>query len=303
MGFASMTDSVTSSDESAESLPSLKSQYSHLAVTQIGGALGARIDGVNLGGDLEDDTINGIKAALADHSVLLFPEQKLEPENLVTLAEHFGELEEERFIPKLDGHPGVHVLKGASKSKLTTQNLIWHVDHSYKELPLMLAALYAIDVPSAGGDTLFANMSAAYDALSDRMKDYLDGLTAVHDVVAYGLRSGLFENTDARAAIARMPPAVEHPLVCVHPHSGRKMLFVNESWTTKICGLEPHESEAILKFLYQHASRPEFQFRLNWENNALCIWDNLAVQHRGIPDYSGPRLMHRVSVTGTWRPN
>lgn len=303
MGFATLAETVASSDDLRDSPPDLKSQYAHLDVTQIGGALGARIDGIDLCEDLDDAAVSGIKAALADHSVLLFPEQTLEPKNLVKLAEYFGELEEERFIPKLEGYPGVHVLKGASKSKLTTQNLIWHVDHSYKEQPLMLAALYAIDVPAAGGDTLFSNMSAAYDALSDRMKAYLEGLTAIHDVVAYGLRSGLFENSDARAAIARMPPAVEHPLVCIHPLSGRKMLFVNESWTTKICGLEPHESETILKLLYEHAARPEFQLRLNWQNKALCIWDNLAVQHRGIPDYNGPRLMHRVSVTGTWRPH
>lgn len=273
------------------------------SVRRLSGALGAEITNVDLSRDLTADTANGIKTALAEHSVLMFPNQTLEPDDLITLAEHFGELEAERFIPPLEGHPGVHVLKGISKSKLTTQNLIWHVDHSYKEHPLMTAALYAIDVPEAGGDTLFASMSAAYDALSDRMKTYLDGLTAVHDVVAYGLRSGLFETQDARAAIQRMPAATEHPLVCRHPLSGRKMLFVNESWTTKIKGLDPQESAAILNFLFEHARRPEFQLRLTWHNGALCIWDNLAVQHRGIPDYDGPRLMHRVSVTGTWRPS
>jgi taurine dioxygenase len=270
-------------------------------ITPTGPYIGAEITGIDLG-NLDATSVATIREALAQHAVLTFPDQDLTPDHLLAFAKHFGEIENERFIPKLDDHPGVHVLRGISKTKLTTQNLIWHVDHSYKEHPLMLAALYALDVPATGGDTLFASMTAAYDALSERMKAYLEGLTAIHDVVAYGLRSGLFNTTDARAAIMRMPPPVEHPLVCQHPHSGRRMIFVNESWTTSICGLDPAESRAILDFLFAHATRPEFQLRLPWKERSLCLWDNLAVQHRGIPDYDGLRLMHRVSVTGNWRP-
>ncbi len=274
----------------------------NLGIRPMTGALGAEVHGVNLSVPLDESAAAAVKAALLDHLVLYFPEQDLEPDHLIALAHSFGELETERFIPPLEGHPGVHILKGISKNKLTTQNLIWHVDHSYKPQPSLGGALYAIDVPESGGDTLFANMYAAYEALSDRMKQYLEGLIAVHDVVAYGLRSGLFETEDTRKAIMRMPLASEHPLVCTHPETGRKMLFVNQAWTTKIRDLEPHESQSILTFLFEHATRPEFQCRIRWSNRGLLLWDNRAVQHRGIPDYEGPRIMHRVSIKGEWTP-
>jgi len=237
-----------------------------------------------------------------EHQVLAIRDQDLSPETLRTFGEYFGEMEVERFIPALEGHPGVHILRGVSKNKLTTQNLIWHVDHSYKEMPSMGACLYAVDVPETGGDTLFANSYEAYDALSDRMKAHIEGLNGIHDLMAYGIRSGLFNNMDRRVALQRMPPA-EHPLVATHPETGRKMLFVNESWTTDIAGLESGESKAILKYLLDHATKPEFQCRVRWENGTLLIWDNLAVQHRGIPDYDCPRIIHRVAIKGEWRPS
>ena len=270
-------------------------------IRQLGPYIGAEVRGLDLA-HLDANGVATVREALARHAVLMFPEQELTPDDLLAFAHHFGEIEHERFIPKLDDHPGVHVLRGISRTKLTTQNLIWHVDHSYKQHPLMMAALYALDVPPAGGDTLFASMTAAYDGLSERMKSYLEGLTAVHDVMTYGLRSGLFNTADARAAISRMPPPTEHPLVCAHPASGRKMLFVNESWTTSIVGLDPGESRAILDYLFAHATRPEYQLRVHWTKGSVCLWDNCAVQHRGIPDYDGLRLMHRIAVTGTWRP-
>ena len=273
-----------------------------LTIRPMTGALGAEVRGVDLGLALTESAVTAVKEALLDHLVLYFPDQDLEPDHLITLAHYFGDLETERFIPPLDGHPGVHILKGISKSRLTTQNLIWHVDHSYKLQPSLGGALYAVDVPESGGDTLFASMYAAYDALSDRMRRYLEGLTAVHDVVAYGLRSGLFETVDTRQAIVRMPPASEHPLICTHPETGRKMLFVNQAWTTNIKDLDPQESQSILTFLFEHAIRPEFQCRIRWCNRGLLIWDNRAVQHRGIPDYEGPRILHRVSIKGDWTP-
>lgn len=273
-----------------------------LEVQPMTGALGAEVRGIDFSKPLSSDVTAAVKAALTEHLVLYFPDQELEPDHLVTMARYFGELEKERFIPPLEGHPGVHILKGISKNKLTTQNLIWHVDHSYKPEPSFGGALYAVDVPESGGDTMFSSMYAAYGALSERMKQYLEGLVAVHDVVAYGLRSGLFETADTRQAITRMPLPAEHPLVCTHPDSGRKMLYVNEAWTTKIKDLDPHESQSILAFLFEHATRPEFQCRVRWRNGGLLLWDNRAVQHRGVPDYEGARIMHRVAIKGEWAP-
>lgn len=275
----------------------------NFTVRPITGGCGAEIFGVDLSAPLHPQTVAGLRQVLLEHLVIFFHDQHLEPDGLRTFGQYFGEIEKERFIPALEGHEGIHVLRGISKNKLTTQNLIWHVDHSYKEMPSMAAALYAVDVPEAGGDTLFANMYKAYDALSPGMKQCLEGRVAVHDLVAYGIRSGLFETAEQRAAISRMPAPVEHPLVCVHPETGRKMLFVNEAWTTTIKDVSPLESRHLLDFLFAHAAQPEFQCRLRWRNNSLAIWDNRAVQHRGIPDYERHRILHRVAIGGTWRPH
>ena len=272
-------------------------------ISPMTGALGADITGLDVSKPLDPQTLAGLKKALTDYQVLAIRNQNLDPDDLKAFGEQFGNMEVERFIPALDGHPGVHILRGVSKNKLTTQNLIWHVDHSYKEKPSKAACLYAVDVPESGGDTLFASSYQAYETLSDRMKAHIDGLNATHDLMAYGIRSGLFNNMDRRIALQRMPPAVEHPLVITHPDSGRKMLFVNESWTTDIVGLESDESQAILKYLLTHATKPEFQCRVRWQNKTLLIWDNLAVQHRGIPDYDCPRIMHRVAIEGEWQPS
>ena len=272
-------------------------------IKAITGALGADVTGLDVSQPLAPDVLADLKAALMEHQVLAIRDQDLTPEELKAFGEQFGSMEVERFIPALEGHPGVHILRGVSKNKLTTQNLIWHVDHSYKEKPSKAACLYSVDVPETGGDTLFASSYLAYETLSDRMKAHIEGLNATHDLMAYGIRSGLFNNMDRRIALQRMPPAVEHPLVLTHPETGRKMLFVNESWTTDIVGLESDESQAILSFLLNHATRPEFQCRVRWENRTLLIWDNLAVQHRGIPDYDCPRIMHRVAIEGEWRPS
>ena len=158
-----------------------------LTIRPMTGALGAEVRGVDLGLALTESAVTAVKEALLDHLVLYFPDQDLEPDHLITLAHYFGDLETERFIPPLDGHPGVHILKGISKSRLTTQNLIWHVDHSYKLQPSLGGALYAVDVPESGRDTLFASMYAAYHALSDRMRRYVGEVSLpVPDVVAYG---------------------------------------------------------------------------------------------------------------------
>lgn len=282
---------------------SAPSDSSALDIKPLTGALGAEVRGVDFSHPLTDADVAAVKQALADHLVLYFPDQNLEPDHLIALAQYFGQLEKERFIPPLESHPGVHILKGISKNKLTTQNLNWHVDHSYKPQPSFGGALYAIDVPDSGGDTMFASMYAAYDSLSEKMKHYLDGLVAVHDVVAYGLRSGLFETADTRQAIMRMPLPAEHPLVCTHPDTGRKMLYVNQAWTTKIKDLSPHESQSILSFLFEHATQAEFQCRVRWQNKGLLLWDNRAVQHRGVPDYDGPRVMHRIAIAGEWTPS
>jgi taurine dioxygenase len=271
------------------------------------GALGAEIHGIDLGAPLSEGQVTSIRRALADHAVLVFRNQTIAPEGLARLGRLFGKLEEEHFIPKLDGHDGVHQLTGAVGGRLSTQNLHWHADHTYREFPSMGVLLYAVDVPQVGGDTVFANMYLAYETLSDTMRRVVDGLVVVHDVLQYGLKSGHFslgkvEMIERLRMMRQRFPQVEHPLVCTHPDTGRRFLFINPAWAAGIKGMSDQESRPLLDFLNAHATQPKFQCRLRWQNGTLALWDNRCLQHSGIADYTEGRLMHRVAIAGTWRP-
>ncbi|MDX2222459.1 MAG: TauD/TfdA family dioxygenase [Rhodospirillaceae bacterium] len=278
-------------------------------IRRLTGALGAEVDGVDLGRPLPPDTKATLDQLILDHSVLVFRNQTLSPLQLAALGRQFGELEEEPFIPKLEGHEGVYLLSGAGGSRLSTQNLHWHVDHSYREVPSYGTFLYAIDVPAAGGDTLFASMYHAYDALSAEMKRIVDGLVVIHDVLQYGLNAGHMslgrpEVIGRFAAMRQRFPQIEHPLVCTHPETGRKFLYINPAWASGIKGMTPAESGALLAFLNAHATQQaKFQCRVHWTNGTVVFWDNRCVQHSPTADYTDPRIMHRVAIAGRWRPH
>lgn len=275
--------------------------YQHIEVIPLTPSAGAEIRGVDVARPLSPAALAEVRQALAQHLFIYFRQQQLDPERFAAFGQQFGELHDEPFIPKLEGHAGIHHFRGLSAGQLTVQNLRWHVDHSYAAVPTMGAALYAVDIPACGGDTLFANMYRAYDALSDEMKRVLEPLYAVHDILSYGLSSGhhslaTTKQIDMLKTMRDRFPQVEHPVVCRHPETGRRYLFVNPCWVVGIRGMTAEESRGLLSFLNEHTTKPEFQCRFHWENGTLGMWDNRCVLHSPIGDYTGRRAMLRLAI-------
>ncbi len=262
------------------------------------GGLGAEI----FGADVKDSAQFGeIRAAFAEHSVIVLRHQSVSPDDHLKFARRFGPINVNRFFKPVDGYPEIAtVLKEKDQKQAVGEG--WHTDHSYDQVPAMGSILHAIEMPPYGGDTVFVSMAAAYETLSDPMRQFLDGLTAVHSSRhAFGAatkdseaaRSGRLGNAEAATQDAR------HPVVITHPLSGRRGLFVNPVFTTHIEGLTTEESSAILSMLYEHSQRPEFQCRVRWQEGDITMWDNRATWHKAINDYHGfRRLMHRVTVEG-----
>ncbi len=262
------------------------------------GGLGAEI----FGADVKDSVqFTEIYAAFAKHSVIVLRDQSARPEDHLEFARRFGPINVNRFFKPVDGHPEIAtVLKEKDQKEAVGEG--WHTDHSYDEIPAMGSILHAIEMPPYGGDTLFVSMAAAYEALSDPMRQFLDGLIAVHSSRhvfgaetkdSEAAKSGRLGNTEAATQDAR------HPMVITHPLSGRRGLFVNPVFTTHIEGLGAAESAAILSMLYEHCQQPEFQCRVRWKEGDITMWDNRATWHKAINDYHGfRRLMHRVTVEG-----
>jgi len=273
------------------------------------GALGCEILNVDLN-ELDDELFRQIHQAFLDYSVVVFRDQTLDEAQFAAFGARFGPLEDEPFLPhRSDTTPGVYYLRGAPKKtdKLSTQNLGWHMDHSYQANPSLGAMLYAVDVPAVGGDTLFASSYESYDALSPLMQEMLEGRIAIHDVLQYGISSGHNSTATVGAlnVLAKMRekfPPIEHPLICSHPETGRKMLYLNKAWTTAIKGLLPHESAALLNMLKEHSLQDRFQCRVRWHNGSLLLWDNRCVQHSPNSDYFDARHMLRLAIHSDWHP-
>lgn len=269
------------------------------------GALGADVHGVDLARPLDDATFAEIERAFHDRLVLFFHDQRLTPEQHLAFSRRFGPLARSPYIKHLDEHPDIiAVLKEADERDISTFGNAWHSDFSFLEEPPLGSVLYAREVPDHGGDTLFANMYAAYDALSEGMRRMLDDLNAMHSGRPYGVGgvpAGL--KVSRSIGIERDRPEadreVAHPVVRVHPATGRRALFVNAIYTTRFEGMTEQESRPLLEFLYAHAIRPEFTCRLRWRADDLAIWDNRCAMHYAVNDYDGARrLMHRTTIKG-----
>lgn len=284
----------------------MTSSYRHLQVHPIAGALGAEIRGIDLSSPLRDELFEEVRQALHEHLVLFFRDQSLTPQQHVDFSARFGELLEVPFVRALQGYPAIlPVMKGRAETTRRLFGGLWHSDMSYAQEPPLGSALYGRTIPPYGGDTLWANMYRAYDTLSDRLRQVLDGLNAVHSAVrSYGAGGAVVNNgdpahkmdvrTDARAA-----QEVCHPVVRVHPGTGRKALYVNSTYTLRFDGMTEEESEPLLQFLYRHAARPEFTCRFRWSAGALALWDNRCTQHLALNDYDGfDREMHRTTIAG-----
>ncbi len=258
-------------------------------------AIGAVVEGTDLRDHLDPATVAAIRQALLDHGVIFFHDQPLSREQLRAFALNFGQIGTDSPAPP----PDEVAEMVTTEPKGTTD--IWHADATYMEAPNMGAVMRAVRLPPVGGDTCWASMYAAYDALSEPMQAMVDGLTALHSLfpVMERLRrlGDRFDGYLADAARGGYPEHI-HPVVRVHPETGRKLLFVNSSWTTRIVELEPAESAKVLGLLFDHIKAPDFNVRFRWSPGDIAFWDNRAVQHYAVPDYSVERVMNRVVIAG-----
>jgi taurine dioxygenase len=279
--------------------------YKTLELRPIAGALGAEIGGVDLARPLSAAQFAEIRRAFLEHLAIFFHDQRLTPLQHKEFTARFGALSRMPYVKALDEHPEIiAVLKEADEQKISVFGGAWHSDFSFLEEPPLGSVLYALETPSHGGDTLWGNMYEAYETLSDGMRRLLDGLVALHSGHVYGIDGVPRDLRTSRSiAISRNNPEADaergHPVVRVHPETGRKALFVNPIYTTRFAGMSAEESKPLLDFLYAHATRPEFTCRFRWRKGALAVWDNRCAMHYAINDYDGQRrLMHRTTIAG-----
>ena len=274
--------------------------YRTFELRSLAGALGAEIDGIDLA-HLTAEEFSKIRQAFLDHLVIFFHDQELTPAQHKEFTARFGALSCMPYVKALDEHPEIiAVLKEADEQKISVFGGAWHSDFSFLEEPPLGSVLYALDVPPYGGDTLWSNMYAAYDALSDGMKRLLDGLRAVNSSAkADASRTREDRIAERGRDDARTLYEASHPVVRVHPETGRPALYVNVAHTVRFEGMTEEESAPILAYLYRHQVRPEFTCRFRWQPGSLAFWDNRCAQHNAVNDYAGHRrLMHRITLAG-----
>ncbi|MEM7092008.1 MAG: TauD/TfdA family dioxygenase [Actinomycetota bacterium] len=266
----------------------------------LSGLFGAEVSGIDLADELSAETVAEIRSAFNDHHVLVFRDQELSPEAQMAFGERFGQLDTHPFVHATGGHDHVLDIVTEPDDKINFGGG-WHSDLTFLERPDLGSILYAVDVPPAGGDTLFADQQAAYDALSPTMQSMLDGLVAVHSAQRQYGTGGLSTKSKAMQTHGTdlADTVIEHPVVRTHPENGRKGLFVNRAFTERIRGLRVNESDALLRLLYDHATDERFTCRVQWQPGTLTMWDNRAVQHYALHDYAGQRRhMRRITVKG-----
>ena len=267
-------------------------------IKPLASALGAELHGVDLTQGLSPEVLAEIRRLLVEHQVIFFRDQDITPAQHKALAESFGPLQTHPAYDTIDGFPEITILE--STPEKPTKIEAWHTDMTFRAHPPLGAVLRSKIIPPQGGDTLWASMTAAFDALSEPMQEFLSGLNAEHDF-SYGFKESLAEpggRERLAQAVADNPPVV-HPVIRTHPESGKKVIFVNSLFTTRILELSKQESEAILNFLYQHVTAPEFSCRFQWQPNSIAIWDNRSTQHKPVNDYfPAHRKLERITIDG-----
>lgn len=264
--------------------------YEHFTAHRVTPYMGAELDGIDLTRPLTSEQAEELQDALARFQVIFFRDQEISHDAHKALGLLFGPLAIHSAVAGIEGHPEIVAIHADANSKYVAGES-WHSDLSADEAPPLGSILYLHTVPPTGGDTMFSCMYKAYDALSDRMKAYLAGLEAVHD--ANPVYHALFKDYEKRY------PVATHPVIRKHPVTGKKCLFVNSSYTTRIEGLSDEESRAILTFLFDHVKNPNFQVRFRWQPHSIAFWDNRAVQHLAVWDYFPQvRSGYRVTISG-----
>lgn len=262
-------------------------------------SVGAVVDGINLT-KMSDDEFADIRNAFHAHGALFFRGQSLTPEEHIAFAERWGDIDINRFFTPVDDYPQIAQVLKEPDQELNIGGG-WHTDHSYDQIPAMGSILYALEIPPTGGDTLFAGMSAAYDALDDEMKERIADLKALHgNAHIFGKQSSYRDEVGDRFGNQKAAgQEAVHPIVLTHPDSGKKGLYVNPGFTLRVLDMEEAESAALLKQLYEHIMQPQFHYRFQWEEGSLAMWDNRATWHYALNDYQGHRrYLHRITVAG-----
>jgi len=272
--------------------------YRTIEVTPIAGALGAEIGGIDLATDLDDDTVGEIRRAWLEHLVVFFRNQFLDPATFLAFAGRIGEPVEYPFVKGIEGFPEIITV---AKLPHETVNFggIWHSDTVYLERPPMGTMLIAREVPPFGGDTMFANMYAAYEALSPGMQRVLGDLRAVNSSALADVSKTREDRIRDSGSDDDHDYVAEHPVVRTHPETGRRALYVNVAHTLRFADMTEAESRPLLRFLFDNAVRPEFTCRFQWRVGSMALWDNRCAMHNPINDYHGhTRRMHRISLAG-----
>jgi taurine dioxygenase len=277
--------------------------YRHIHVEQVGPVIGATVHGVDLNAVASDDIYAEIRQALWHHHVLFLRDQKLAPAAFARLGAALGTPERHEYFDHVPGFPEIQAVESLGEKSPDTD--YWHTDVTFRAEPSMVGILRAVELPPRGGDTLWASTGAAYDALPPALQQFLLGLEAEHDLSTFMRRTGFLEKRDqidrAIELMAKNPPQT-HPVVIAHPITGRRSLFVNSVWTTRILGLDLRLSDHLLDMLWDWVRQPEFQLRFHWAPDSIAIWDNFGTQHFAVFDYApAPRRMQRMTC-GATRP-
>jgi taurine dioxygenase len=270
-------------------------QWEHFDIRRLSPTIGGELSGVDLTKSLSQEVLDDVRRALHEYKVIFFRDQPITAAQHVAFARRFGDLEVHPFIPSNTAEP--ELVRFEKSAEAGGYENSWHHDVTWRSVPSMGAVLHAITVPELGGDTLFADMYAAYDGLNGEMKERIDALDAVHD---YMRSFGHMVPPERRDEVRAQYPQVTHPVVCRHSATGRRHLYVNRNFVDHVVGVAPDESTELLDLLCRQADYPEYQCRFHWEPHSIAFWDNRAVQHYASSDYwPAVRTMERASIMGT----
>lgn len=281
-------------------------KFKRLQVRPLNSTIGAEISGVDLSRPLDAETLAEVRQAFADYLVVYFPDQPLTHEQHLAFSECIGPLMNMPQLHSVEGFDHIHIIKRDADDNGRVVGESWHADSTYFESPPAAVVMRAVTVPEFGGDTGFLSMYAAYETLSPRLREMLDSLQVVHSATriygsAYHAQNRKFSAGSAKLDldIAAGDRETLHPLVCTHPVSGRRFLFVNQVYVQRFDGMTEAESRPLLQFLYDHCARFENTCRIRWQKDQVLVWDNRSCMHKAIPDYVGrARYMTRTTIAG-----
>lgn len=271
-------------------------------VKRLTSAIGGLVSGIDLRKPLSESELDTLYRALLEFHVLFFRKQAITPDDQIALAKRFGPIDIHPFGRHMETHPEVGLLDQTQPKRDGANR--WHTDSTFMRKPPKLAILHAVKLPACGGDTSWSSMIRAWELLSPAFQRCLEGLEAAHDITGPLRRAiaGGHSVGDLEGVRAAWPDEI-HPVVCRHPDTGKKFLYVNSNFTSYFRGMSDAESQALLAFLFDWVRSPELQVRFQWEEDSVAIWDNRCTQHYATADYGERRIMHRVSVAGDWIPS